>query len=117
MENADIEELFAGLGPVTIKRLFGGKGIYHRGLIVGAVMRGDVLLKGDAETEAVYLAAGATQWVYEFKRGNVVRMPYWTIPAEVYDDHETLTTWLRLAFGAARRAELSGGKSGTKQRG
>ena len=48
MEQADIEAIFAGLGPVTIRRLFSGKGIYHRGLIVGAVMGGEVMLKADA---------------------------------------------------------------------
>jgi DNA transformation protein and related proteins len=50
MDNIEIEEIFAGLGAVTIKRLFGGKGIYFEGLIVGIVMRGELLLKADAET-------------------------------------------------------------------
>ncbi len=34
MDAAGIEEMFQGLGPVTIKRMFGGKGIYHLGRIV-----------------------------------------------------------------------------------
>ena len=33
MDNAAIGDLFAGLGPVSIRRLFGGKGIYHDGVI------------------------------------------------------------------------------------
>ena len=103
MDNADIEEAFACLGAITIKRLFGGKGIYHQGVIVGAVMNGELLLKSDAEAAPQFLAAGCTQWIYEFRRGNTVHMPYWTIPAEALDDPEMLATWVRLAFAAARR--------------
>jgi len=103
MDNEEIEEIFASLGAVTIKRLFGGKGIYHRGLIVGAVMSGEILLKADAETAPQFLAAGATQWTYEFRRGKTVLMPYWTIPADAFDDPDLLATWVRLAFAAASR--------------
>jgi DNA transformation protein and related proteins len=103
MDNADIEEIFASLGAVTIKRLFSGKGIYHRGLIVGAIMGGEILLKADAETAPQFLAAGATQWVYEFRRGKTIRMPYWTIPVDAFDDPDVLATWVRLAFAAASR--------------
>ena len=103
MDNADIEETFACLGAVTIKRLFSGKGVYHQGLIVGAIMNDEILLKSDAEAEPQFLAAGSTQWIYEFRRGNTVHMPYWTIPAEAVDDPDRLATWVRLAFAAARR--------------
>lgn len=103
MDNEEIEEIFASLGAVTIKRLFGGKGIYHRGLIVGAVMSGEILLKADAETAPRFLAARATQWTYEFRRGKTVLMPYWTIPVDAFDDPDLLATWVRLAFAAASR--------------
>lgn len=105
MDNADIEDIFASLGPVTIKRLFGGKGVYHRGVIVGAVMSGEVLLKAHAETAPQFLAAGATQWTYEFRRGTTIAMPYWTIPADAYDDPDELAMWVRLAFEAGSRAK------------
>ena len=104
MDRAAIEEIFAALGPVAIRRLFGGHGIYHAGLIVGAIMDGDILLKADAETEPLFVAAGATQWTYAFKRGTTIRMPYWTIPAAVIDDPDQRATWVRLALDAARRA-------------
>jgi DNA transformation protein and related proteins len=104
MDDAAIQEMFAGLGAVTVKRLFGGQGIYHRGLIVGAIMGGEVLLKADAETEPLFLAAGARQWTYEFKRGKTICMPYWSIPNDALDDPELLVTWVRRAFAAAQRA-------------
>jgi DNA transformation protein and related proteins len=105
MDNADIEEIFAALGPVTIKRLFSGKGIYYRGLIVGALMRDEVMLKADAVSAPQFQAAGATQWTYTYPNGKTIQMPYWTIPLEALDDPELLASWVRLAFAAASRAE------------
>ena len=102
MDNADIEEIFAALGPVAIRRLFGGKGIYFDGLIVGIVMRGELLLKADAETAPAFAAAGSAQWTYGGRRGKLVRMPYWSIPAEAFDDPDEMAVWVRLAYQAAR---------------
>jgi DNA transformation protein and related proteins len=106
MDNADIEDIFAALGPVTIKRLFSGKGVYCRGLIVGAVMDDEVLLKADAETVPKFAAAGATQWTFTYPNGKTIHMPYWGIPNEALDDRDALAIWVRLAFAAASRAPV-----------
>ncbi|TIU59882.1 MAG: competence protein TfoX, partial [Mesorhizobium sp.] len=34
MDNTRLEELFESLGPISIRKLFGGKGIYCDGVIV-----------------------------------------------------------------------------------
>lgn len=115
MDNAEIEEIFAALGEVTIKRLFGGKGIYHRGLIVGAVMRDELLLKADAETAPKFQEAGATQWIYEYPNGKTIQMPYWTIPIAAMDDPDLQATWVRLAFEAARRAHANDSRHGLQR--
>jgi DNA transformation protein and related proteins len=104
VNNADIEEIFAALGEVTIKRLFGGKGIYCDGLIVGAVMRDELLLKADSETAPKFKAAGATQWIYQYPSGKKIEMPYWTMPVDALDDPELRPTWVKLALAAARRS-------------
>ena len=105
MDAFEIEEIFAGLGAVTIKRLFGGKGIYFEGLIVGIVRRnGDLLLKADAETAPRFEAAGATQWTYARSRGKSASMPYWTVPSDAFDDPDSMAEWVKLAFAAAKRS-------------
>jgi len=105
MDAAAIEELFQGLGPVTIKRMFGGKGIYHMGRIVAVEVRGEMLLKADEQSAPEFAAAGATQWAYEGKKGSPVKMPYWSIPDDAYDDPDLMARWVRLAYEAALRAE------------
>jgi len=105
MDNAAIEEMFQGLGPVTIKRMFGGKGIYHMGRIIAVEVRDEMLLKADETSAPEFAAAGATQWAYEGKKGKPVKMPYWSIPDEAYDDPDIMAKWVRLAYEAALRAE------------
>ncbi|RWX75461.1 TfoX family protein [Neorhizobium lilium] len=104
MDNAAIEEMFEGLGPVSIRRMFGGKGIYYRGLIIAIELRDEIMLKADNVSAPEFAAAGARQWSYEGKKGKPVLMPYWTIPEEALDDADLMGKWTRLAFEAALRA-------------
>jgi len=105
MDTAAIEEMFQGLGPVTIRRMFGGKGIYHMGRIVAVEVRGEMLLKADEQSASEFEAAGASQWAYEGKKGSPVKMPYWSIPDDAYDAPDVMARWVRLAYEAAVRAE------------
>ncbi|WP_018239775.1 TfoX/Sxy family protein [Ensifer sp. BR816] len=104
MDNAAIEEMFETLGLITIRRMFGGKGIYCEGIILALEVDGEILLKGDAESASELEEAGARQWAYDGK-GKPVKMPYWSIPEAAYDDPDEMARWVKLAFAAARRAK------------
>ncbi|MGC1546982.1 MAG: TfoX/Sxy family protein [Rhodanobacter sp.] len=101
MDNIEIGEIFTGLGPVTIKRLFSGKGIYFEDVIVGIFMNGELLLKANAKTAPKFKAGGAKQWKHVGKQGKTTLMPYWTVPADTFDDPENMVPWVKLAFAAA----------------
>ncbi|KRD64634.1 TfoX/Sxy family protein [Ensifer sp. Root278] len=103
MDNAAIEEMFETLGPVTIKRMFGGKGIYCQGIIFALEVDGEILLKGDEQTAPTFEAAGSRQWAYDGK-GKPVKMPYWSIPDDAFDDPDEMARWVRLAYQAALRS-------------
>ncbi|WP_312795449.1 TfoX/Sxy family protein [Tianweitania sp.] len=108
MDDEAIREMFDGLGAVEIRRMFSGKGIYHRGLIVGILLYDEIMLKGDEETGRFYEAAGGTRWVYENKRTKQpVKMPYWSLPADILDDRDQLAGWTRLAYESAMRIEAA----------
>ena len=104
MNNSDIEDMFSALGPVAIKRMFGGKGVYFRGRILAVEVQNVMLLKADASSAPEFEAAGATQWTYEGKKGIPVRMPYWSVPDDAFDDPDVMARWVRLASEAALRA-------------
>ena len=104
MDAAAIEEMFAAVGPVTIKRMFGGKGIYVRGTIIAIEYQDEILLKADVQSSPRFADAGCRQWTYESKSGNAAAMPYWSIPDDAYDDPDVMADWVRLALEAGQRS-------------
>ena len=104
MDNADIEEMFSSLGPITIKRMFGGKGMYRDGVIIAVDLFDEVMLKADEQTAPEFERAGARQWVYQREGKSPVAMPYWSIPEDAYDDPDLMEKWVRLAYEAGMRA-------------
>lgn len=106
MDNDAIGDLFSGLGPVTIRRMFGGKAIYFEGLIIALEVQDELLLKADEVSAPAFKAAGSRQWSYERKSRKPVDMPYWSIPEDAFDDPDIMTEWAHLAVEASvRRAK------------
>ena len=96
-------DLLAGLGPVRVKRMFGGHGLYIDDLFV-AIVAGDTLyLKADAETTPRFEAAGCAPFTYS-ARGKRMSMAYRAAPAEAMDSPALMRPWAALALQAALRA-------------
>lgn len=103
MDNAAIEDMFSALGPVSIRRMFGGKGIYHHGVIIALDLFDEILLKADAETVPKFEEAGARQWTYQREGKKPVAMPYWSVPENAFDDPDEMAKWVTLAYEAGFR--------------
>lgn len=105
MDDVRLSELFESLGPISIRRLFGGKGIYLDGVIIAVVLRGELLLKADDESAPDFAEAGCKQWTYVGSRhGKEVAMPYWSVPETALDDPDEMIPWARKAYEAGLRA-------------
>lgn len=102
MDNDAIHDLFSGLGPVTIKRMFGGKGIYFNGIIIALEVDDEILLKADKIAAPAFAVAGSRQWRYAGK-SKPVDMPYWSIPDEAIDDPDIMAQWAKRAYEASLR--------------
>ena len=100
-----IVEMFAGFGPVTVRRIFGGFGIYADGTIFALALRGVIYLKADAETIPAFEREGRGPFTYAAKRGKRTVMSYWQLPDRLYDDADELADWARTALAVARRAK------------
>ena len=97
-----LRELFSALGPVTLRRMFGGQGVYHDGVIIGLVMGEELFLKTDALSVAAFESAGGQPFVYDGK-GKPVRTSYWLPPAEAMESAKAMLPWALLAQEAVRR--------------
>jgi len=103
MEAETVKELFAEFGPITVRRMFGGAGIFVDGLMIGLVSRDGIYLKADVETIPVFEQEGLAPFSYATKNGEHKLTSYWRMPDRLYDDPEELARWARAAHGAAQR--------------
>ena len=105
MDEDYLKDLFEPIGPITIKRMFGGQGIYGPHGIFAIVAFDKLFVKGDEQSAPTYEAAGMERWGYESpKTGKISMMPYWQVPDDALEDAEAMTPWARLAAETAIRA-------------
>jgi DNA transformation protein and related proteins len=106
-----IAELFAPFGRVTVRRLFGGAGLFAEGLMFGLVFDGAIFLKVDDASIPDFEREGSRPFVYTRAKspGRVGRhsLSYWRLPERLYDDPEELVSWARRAFAIAERRKAA----------
>jgi DNA transformation protein len=99
-----VEELLAAFGPVRIKPMFGGAGVYADGINFGLIAGDTLYLKVDDGNRAAFEAEGMSPFVYQ-GRDKPVTMSYWQVPDRLLDDAEDMADWAHAALAAAQRAK------------
>jgi DNA transformation protein len=97
-----LKDVLSGLGPVSVRRMFGGAGIYSDGVMFALVADDTVYLKADAETKRAFVAEGLEPFGYD-GHGKRIALPYWRAPERLLDDPEEMVAWARIALALARR--------------
>lgn len=109
--------------PVTVRRLFGGWGIYRGPIMFGLIARDAVYFRVDEDNRPDYeeaaakpflhtarrragaTASAAKPFTYTMPNGKTVEMAYYEVPADVLEDGEALGQWASKAEAAALRAK------------
>jgi DNA transformation protein len=92
---------FDELGDVAPRAMFGGVGLYYRGVFFG-ILAGDVLyLKVDDTTRRDYVRAGMGPFMPYPERGGT--MLYYAVPVDVLESAEELARWAKRAIRVAER--------------
>jgi len=99
--NAFVEELFAGLGPVRIRRMFGGAGVYAGETMFALIDDEVIYLKTDEALRAELQAEGSAPWVYSRAPGKWEETSYWRLPENALDDPDEAVAWARKALAVA----------------
>jgi DNA transformation protein and related proteins len=114
-----IRELFAQFRPVTMKRMFGGAGLYAEGLLFALVFDGAIFLKVDETSIPEFEREGSRPFVYTRAKspGRVGRhsLSYWRLPERLYDDPDALAVWAARALVIAQHKK-SAARPRAKQR-
>ena len=103
MDPGHIRELFSGFGPVDIRRMFGGAGVFVDDMMIALVSREVIYLKADAETIPAFEREGLAPFSYMAKGSKRTITSYWRMPDRLYDDPDELATWARASLEVARR--------------
>jgi DNA transformation protein len=99
-----IADQLRGFGPVTVRPMFSGAGLFRDGLMFGLISRDVLHFKvGDANRGA-YRAAGSKPFTYRRLGSDALLTSYYEVPAAVLDDSDTLVEWARGAHAAALAA-------------
>jgi DNA transformation protein len=98
-----VQEAMEPLGTVTMRRMMGGATLYLDGTVVAILDEGEIWLKADSESDAVWDAEGCERFSVTFKDGKVDTMNYRRAPQDVYDDPDAMRRWSALAVEAGLR--------------
>ena len=97
-----LRDLFEPMGGVSLRKMFGGLGIFRDGVMFGLVADDELYLKVDETNEAAFEAEGCGPFVYA-ARGREMEMSYRRLPERLYDEPDEFRDWALKAFAVADR--------------
>ncbi len=93
------------LGHITVRRMFGGAGVYCDAIIFALVIENVVYLKADAASIPSFEAEGMGPFTYDTKLGQRGVMSYWQLPDRLFDEPDELIEWARRAVAVSLAAK------------
>jgi DNA transformation protein len=90
---AYIQDQFSSCGEVSIRKMFGGAGLFYEGKMFGLIADDQLYFKVNSHNKADFIAKGMGPFVYEGKK-KPVTMSYYQLPEEVLEDVDTLREWM-----------------------
>jgi DNA transformation protein len=96
-----IVDQFSMLGTVTVRRMFGGAGLYCDGRMFGIVADDTAYLKVDDSNREDFVRAGSSPFnpYPEIATGK----SYYEIPVDILENPTVLAEWARRSLNIARR--------------
>jgi DNA transformation protein len=96
----------AEVDAITSRAMFGGVGLYCRGVFFGIIARDVLYLKVDDTTRQEYEAAGMRPFM-PYPGRAVKKMKYYAVPMNVLESAFELAMWARRAVAVAERSRPS----------
>lgn len=90
------DDLFQSFGPIVVKRMFGGEGIFGGTVMIGLVMDEQIYLRTDDVSRPGYLAEKSRPFTFG-KGGKTVTTAYYSLPDRLLDEPEELVAWAQAA--------------------
>jgi DNA transformation protein len=98
-----VVEQLRPFGPVTVRAMFGGWGIYRDGVFFALVADDTLYFKSDDGNRAQFERASPGPFTFE-KKGETIVTHYFAVPEDAFEDPRVMARWARLGYAAALRA-------------
>ncbi|MDZ4759852.1 MAG: TfoX/Sxy family protein [Alphaproteobacteria bacterium] len=111
-----VVDLLTGLGPVEVKCMFGGGGVYLDGVMFGLIDDDVLYVRTDDVLAAELKAEGSSPWVYATKKDPGGRATTnWSMPVSAMDDPAQAVAIARRALDVAAGIRAAKGGKRTKR--
>jgi DNA transformation protein len=97
-----LQDQLHSLGDVTVRRMFGGAGVWCDGVMFGLVSDDTLYFRVDDGNRGAFEAEGQQPFTYDGK-GRTIVLPYWRVPERLFDEPDEMVAWAQAAVAAARR--------------
>ncbi len=114
-----LQDVFSTFGHISVRKMFGGHGIYFDDCMFGLVADDMLYLKVDSENIQHFEALDLPAFEYTKSDGRPMKMSFYLAPESIYEEQEEAREWAAHAWEAARRAKAQkrvAGKRATKKK-
>jgi len=90
-----IHDVLGHIPHITSRKMFGGYGVYHEGIIFAIIAEDELYFKVADHNRAEYERRGSRPFTYTgHKNRKPTVMSYWLVPEEIMNDAELVEQWL-----------------------
>ena len=109
-----LKELLDGIGHITVRRMFGGAGVYCDGFIFAFLDEDVLYLKTDEPGRTPFEAEGMGPFTYESKDGPIQTFSYYRAPERLLDEPDDMREWVHRALAISKRDAAAKAKRKSK---
>lgn len=101
-----IGDLLSDISGISSRNMFGGWGIYKKGVIFGLIINGALYFKVGESNRPDFEKFGSKPFSYKVKtRKKPIELSYWEVPEEVMEDRDMLEKWIEEAVKASVKSK------------
>lgn len=105
-----IKDQLADFGPVRIRGMFGGAGVFAGDVMFAFIVDDTLYLKADEAVASALKAEGMKPFTYRAKGGKPISIDYWSVPPHLLEEPDELTDWAQEAYRTACTSRAKTGK-------
>ena len=93
------------VGHISVRAMFGGHGIYYKGVIIALIAYDELYFKVDESNIQRFKDAGSKPFTYLGKQDKTITVSYWLLPEDVLEDDEQLADWVQASYRVSKESK------------